>query len=405
MPINSLIPEPKMKESVFEREDVEEEPIVLLDEPEEEYSVEKILDKRVKEGKVEYYLKWRGYSDDDNTWEPVENLDCEELIVEFENKLIRNEKEKTMLNEQQERDQQESEQQARDQQERDQQERDQQERDQQERDQQERDQQERDQKERDQKERDQKERDQKERDQKERDQKEQREQQERDKKERDQKERDKKERDQKERDRKERDRKERDRRERDRRERDRKERELQEREQLQRVRGRKRALSNASTTSAKKEYNAGISNGGGPSLPKSADFIMNEDQIKIEDPEVEDKSEEEDSDSDSGSEDDDNGMDFGDDDDEDDGGDGINQLPPPMEGYGSNTGPSIPKQAEKIIGATDSSGQLMFLLKWKNIEEADLITAKEANVICPQVVIKFYEERLTWHAPNYENEN
>ena len=37
-------------------------------EEEEAYFVEEILDKRIKNKKLEYFLKWRGYGPEDNSW-------------------------------------------------------------------------------------------------------------------------------------------------------------------------------------------------------------------------------------------------------------------------------------------------------------------------------------------------
>lgn len=211
------------------------------EEQEEEYSVEKILDKRTRNNKVEYFLKWNGYDDVDNTWEPEENLDCEELIRDFEEKLKQKEK---------------------------------------------------------------------------------------DKKKKDQPER-----------------------------------------------SRKRTLSNSTVTSC-------ASSEAGPS----------KEHRKTSSPQPKKKADKTDLTDNNDKVDDDD-----DDDDEE------NSVTEEKENNDVSETNQADKVAEKIIGATDSSGQLMFLLKWKGIEEADLISAKEANLMCPQIVIKFYEERLTWHAPENKN--
>lgn len=55
----------------------------------------------------------------------------------------------------------------------------------------------------------------------------------------------------------------------------------------------------------------------------------------------------------------------------------------------------------KIVGATDASGELMFLMMWKGCDEADLVPAMEANVRCPNIVIDFYQNKIPWYCePN-----
>ncbi|XP_003242161.1 chromobox protein homolog 1-like [Acyrthosiphon pisum] len=179
---------------------------------EELYSVELILDKRLNNNKVEYFLKWKGYDERDNTWEPEENLDCEEMINEFEENLRKEEKERKRM-------------------------------------------------------------------------------------------------------------------------------------EKRRRRALKQRLSNSTTTFCPSSEAISVDA-----------VIKQEKENNIEQVKTGDVSK------------------------------GIEMTP------------------EKILGATDESGQLMFLLKWKELEEAELIPAKEANLLCPRIVLDFYESRITWHS-NSENIN
>ncbi|CAG0918692.1 unnamed protein product [Notodromas monacha] len=59
------------------------------EEKNEDYVVEKVVGRKELNGVVHYFLKWKGYPNSKNTWEPVTNLDCKDLIEEFEEKRSR----------------------------------------------------------------------------------------------------------------------------------------------------------------------------------------------------------------------------------------------------------------------------------------------------------------------------
>lgn len=62
----------------------------------EEFIVESILEKRKIGGRTEYLIKWKDYSADENTWEPVENLrHAKDLLKSFEEKLKKKKRNKT----------------------------------------------------------------------------------------------------------------------------------------------------------------------------------------------------------------------------------------------------------------------------------------------------------------------
>lgn len=55
---------------------------------ETEYEVERILKKRYYKGVLQYKIKWMGYGQEYDTWEPDTNLDCRGIINEFELALL-----------------------------------------------------------------------------------------------------------------------------------------------------------------------------------------------------------------------------------------------------------------------------------------------------------------------------
>jgi transposase InsO family protein len=58
--------------------------VLVTEDGQQEYVVEKIIDSRLKQGKIEFLVHWEGYEDVDRTWEPEGNLsNAPEKVKEF----------------------------------------------------------------------------------------------------------------------------------------------------------------------------------------------------------------------------------------------------------------------------------------------------------------------------------
>lgn len=45
--------------------------------------VESVVGHRVKSGKTEYKIRWKGYKASADSWEPEDNLSCQDLISKY----------------------------------------------------------------------------------------------------------------------------------------------------------------------------------------------------------------------------------------------------------------------------------------------------------------------------------
>lgn len=53
-----------------------------------EYEVEKIVGHKVEHGQASYWVKWKGYGEDANTWEAASTVHCPELIEQYKTKYF-----------------------------------------------------------------------------------------------------------------------------------------------------------------------------------------------------------------------------------------------------------------------------------------------------------------------------
>jgi len=60
-------------------------PKLVIIKGEEEFKVEKILNKRTIRGKEKFLVRWKGYTTEEDTWENRKNLEnAKKLVEEFE---------------------------------------------------------------------------------------------------------------------------------------------------------------------------------------------------------------------------------------------------------------------------------------------------------------------------------
>ncbi len=61
---------------------------------EETFEVERIVDHKKEKGKFQYFVKWNGYDESENTWEHEKNLQgCPEILADYKQLMLEDEPE------------------------------------------------------------------------------------------------------------------------------------------------------------------------------------------------------------------------------------------------------------------------------------------------------------------------
>ncbi|XP_033864871.3 M-phase phosphoprotein 8 isoform X2 [Acipenser ruthenus] len=61
------------------------------DEAEDVFEVEHIIDMKIEKGEITYRVRWKGYTSEDDTWEPEAHLEsCKEVLLAYQRKLAEN---------------------------------------------------------------------------------------------------------------------------------------------------------------------------------------------------------------------------------------------------------------------------------------------------------------------------
>lgn len=62
-----------------------------------DYEVEMILESQIRDGQTWYFIKWKGFDETWNSWEPENFLDCPDLLEQFKKRKVKEDRMKKSL--------------------------------------------------------------------------------------------------------------------------------------------------------------------------------------------------------------------------------------------------------------------------------------------------------------------